>query len=257
VFIIEIDLASSNFSRSSSQVSEDTASREACQEGISVQDLSRKIRAPCTFDVKFPLDTQFTFGLLMFAMGEDGELMMLPPGPTPECYAPTDGQAPWSLMTSSTSGNACSSLNPFIGLYIRTAKIVQGIPVMTSTLRPLAGASSSSSSVASPDQDSSDDYPVIRISAYGDFAGEGGVIFMVAPNGDPSYISSSRYPTIGRSEAFDAQMPNDGMIQNLNPSFNAIRLQTIIESIQQMAPEGSPLIALAQQETKVVNVVIA
>jgi hypothetical protein len=52
-------------------------------------------------------------------------------------------------------------------------------------------------------------------------------------------------------------MPNDGMIQNLNPSFNAIRLQTIIESIQQMAPEGSPLIALAQQETKVVNVVIA
>jgi hypothetical protein len=56
---------------------------------------------------------------------------------------------------------------------------------------------------------------------------------------------------------FDAQMPNDGMIQNLNPSFNAIRLQTIMESIQQMAPEDSPLIALAQQETKVVNVVIA
>jgi hypothetical protein len=69
---------------------------------------------------------------------------------------------------------------------------------------------------------------------------------MVALNGDPSHNSSSRYPTIERSEASDVQTPNDGMIQNLNPDFNAIRLQTIMESIQRMAPEGSPLIALAQ-----------
>jgi hypothetical protein len=98
---------------------------------------------------------------------------------------------------------------------------------------------------ASPDQDSSDDYLEIRISACGDSVGEGRLIFMVAPNVDPSYNSSSRYPTIMRSEASDARTPNEGMIQNLNSDFNDIRLQTIMESIQRMAPEGSPLIALA------------
>jgi hypothetical protein len=67
---------------------------------------------------------------------------------------------------------------------------------------------------------------------------------MVALNGDPSHNSSSRYSTIERSEASDAQTPNDEMIQNLNLNFNAIQLQTIMESIQQMTPEGSPLIAL-------------
>jgi hypothetical protein len=35
------------------------------------------------------------------------------------------------------------------------------------------------------------------------------------------------------------------MIQNLNPDFNVIRLQTIMESIQWMAPKGSPFVALA------------
>jgi hypothetical protein len=47
------------------------------------------------------------------------------------------------------------------------------------------------------------------------------------------------------------------MIQNLNPDFNPIWLQTIMESIQQMAPKGFPLIALAQQGAEVVNVVVA
>jgi hypothetical protein len=35
---------------------------------------------PWTFDMKFPLGTQFTFGSLTFAMGEDGDLKMLPQG---------------------------------------------------------------------------------------------------------------------------------------------------------------------------------
>jgi hypothetical protein len=91
-------------------------------------------------------------------------------------------------------------------------KIVQGIPVVTSTLRPLAGASSLSSSTTSPNQGSSDDYPEIGISACGDSAEEGHLIFMAAPNGDPSHNSSSRYPNIGRSKVSDAQTPNDGMI---------------------------------------------
>jgi hypothetical protein len=69
---------------------------------------------------------------------------------------------------------------------------------------------------------------------------------MVAPAGAPSHNSSRRYPTIGRSEAFDAWMPNDEMIMNLILDFNVARLQIIMESIQRMAPEGSPLIDLAQ-----------
>jgi hypothetical protein len=182
---------------------------------------------------------------------------MLPPGPAPERLASADGQAPWSLMTSSTSDGVCSGLDLFEGLYIHTAKIVRGISIVTPTLRPLARASSLSSSSASPNQDSSDDYPEIGISVCGDSSWEGHLISMVAPNGDSSHNSSSRCPTIGRSEASDAQTPNDGMIRNLNPDFNVIRLQTIMESIQRMAPEGSPLVALVQQGVEVVNVVVS
>jgi hypothetical protein len=69
---------------------------------------------------------------------------------------------------------------------------------------------------------------------------------MVTPA--PSGNSSSRYPTIRRSEAFDAQ--------NLNPDFNTVWLQTIMESIQCMALEGSPFVALAQQGVEVANFII-
>jgi hypothetical protein len=209
------------------------------------------------FDVKFSLGTQFTFGSLMFAAGEDGELRMLPPGPASEHLTTADEQAPWSLTTSSTSDDACSGLNPFTAIYICTAKIVRGIPVMMSTLRPLARALSSSSSTMSLDQDSSDDYPEIGISDYGDSDVEGRLILMVAPNGNSSHNSSSRHPTIGKSKASDAWTPNDKMIQNLNPDLNVIQLQTIMESTQRMAHEGSPLVALAQQRAEVTNVIIA
>jgi hypothetical protein len=80
---------------------------------------------------------------------------------------------------------------------------------------------------------------------------------MVAPNGDPSHNNSNIYLTIGRLEVSDAWTPNDGMIRNLNPDFNAIRLQTIMESIQRMALEGSSLITLAQQGAEVANVIVA
>jgi hypothetical protein len=36
---------------------------------------------------------------------------MLPPGLAPERLTPVDGQATWSLMTSSISGGACSGLD--------------------------------------------------------------------------------------------------------------------------------------------------
>jgi hypothetical protein len=114
-----------------------------------------------------------------------------------------------------------------------------------------------SSSTESPDQDSSNDYPEIETSTYGDSTGEGHLIFMVALAGEPSRNSSSRYPTIGRSEASDAQTPNNTMIWNLNPEFNAVWHQTTMETIQCMAPEGSPLVALAQQGAEATNLIVA
>jgi hypothetical protein len=80
---------------------------------------------------------------------------------------------------------------------------------------------------------------------------------MVTPTRDPSHNNSNRYLTIGRLETSDAQTPNNGMIQNLNLNFNAMQFQTIIESIQCMAPEGSPLVALAKQKAKDANLIIA
>jgi hypothetical protein len=153
------------------------------------------------------------------------------PGPASECLVPTHGQAPCSPIASSTSGGAYTGLDPFVGHYIHTTKLVWGIPVVMSILWPSVGALSSSSSAAFPDQDSSDDYPETRMSTCGDSFRVDRLIFMVALNGDPSHHSYSRYHTIGRSEASDARTPNTGMIRNLNLDFNAARFQTIIESI--------------------------
>jgi hypothetical protein len=163
---------------------------------------------------------------------------MLPPGLVPEHPTP----AP-----SSTSGGACSGLDPFAGLYIRTAKLVWGILIMTSTLWPFIGASSSSSLALSPGRGSSDDYPEIGASACGNSAEDGCLILMVAPNGDQSRNSSSGYPTIGRSGVSNAQTPTAGLIQNLNLNFNAIQVQAIMGTIHCITPDSSPLALLAQQ----------
>jgi hypothetical protein len=72
-----------------------------------------------------------------------------------------------------------------------------GIPLVTSILRPSTGASSSSSSTVSPDQDSSDDYPEIGISTCGDSAEEGRVIFMVAPLGISRITAPADIPPSG------------------------------------------------------------
>jgi hypothetical protein len=80
---------------------------------------------------------------------------------------------------------------------------------------------------------------------------------MVAPNGDWSRNSFSVYPTIGRSETSGAQTPSVGLARNLNPDFNAIQVQAIMETIQRMAPDGSPLALLAQQGAEAANLVVA
>jgi hypothetical protein len=68
--------------------------------------------------------------------------------------------------------------------------------------------------------------------------------------------SSSGYPTIGRSEASDARTPSTGLIRNLNLNFNDVRVQAIMETIQRMAPDGSPLALLAQQGVETANLVV-
>jgi hypothetical protein len=171
---------------------------------------------------------------------------MLPPGPAPEHPTP-----------SSTSGGVCLGSDPFAGLYIRTAKLVRGILIVTSTLRPFVRASSSSSSASSPGQDSSNDYPEIGASACENSTEDGRLILMVPPDGDRACNSSSGYLTIGRSEATDAQTPSAGLVRNLNPDFNVIRVQVIMETIQRMAPDGSPLALLARQGAKPMNLIVA
>jgi hypothetical protein len=210
-----------------------------------------------TFDVKFPYDIQFTFESLTFAVGEDVNFKVLPLGSASERFASIYGKAPCFLAISSTIGGAYSDLDPYVGPHIRIVKLVRGIPIVMSILQPSIRASSSSSLEASPEQDSPDDYTEIGGCTYGDSAEEGHLIIMVAPARGPLQNSSSRYPTIGRLEAFDARTSNDGMIQNLNSDFNTIRLQTIMESIQRMTLEGSPLVALAQQGDEAVNFIIA
>jgi hypothetical protein len=91
------------------KIYDDTTSIEARQVGENVQDLSMKIMALRTFDVKFSCGTQLTFGSLIFAAGENEELKMLPPKPAPGHLAPT---------SSSTSGRSCTGSGHCAGSYI-------------------------------------------------------------------------------------------------------------------------------------------
>jgi hypothetical protein len=162
-----------------------------------------------------------------------------------------------SPTSSSASGRSCIGSDRCAGNYIHTAKIIRGTPVVTSILRPLAGASSSSTSASIPDSDSSDDYTEIGANVYGEPVKNGHFIYMVAPNGDLSNNTSSRHPTIGRSKATDAQTPSGSLVQNLNLDFNVVRVQTIMETIQRMAHDGSPLAVLPQKGAEATNLVIS
>jgi hypothetical protein len=82
-------------------------------------------------------------------------------------------------------------------------------------------------------------------------------ISMVGPARGDSQNSSSRYPIIRGSEASDARTPSSRVIQNLNPDFNVVRLQTIIESIQWMVSQYSPLVALVQQGAEAAGQIVA
>jgi hypothetical protein len=222
-------------------------STEARQIAGSAQDPSMKTMTSRTFHVKFSYDTQLTFGSLNFATGEDGDLKMMPSGPAPEHLA---------LTSSSASGRSCVGSGHCVGNYIYTAKIIRGISVVTSILRPLAGTSSSSTAASNLDSDLSDDYPEIGVSACGEPTKDGLFIYMVAPNGDRSSNTSNRYPTIRRSEASDVQTLSGGLAQNLNPDFNVVRVQAIMKTIQCTVSNGSPLAILSQQGAEAANHII-
>jgi hypothetical protein len=111
---------------------------------------------------------------------------MLPPGSALERLTPVYGQVSSFPAISSTTNDDCSGLDHYVGLHIRTVKLVRGISIVTSILQPSVGAWSSSSLVVSPEQDSTDEYPEIGGSTYGDSVEEGCLIIMVAPAGGPS-----------------------------------------------------------------------
>jgi hypothetical protein len=46
------------------------------------------------------------------------------------------------------------------------------------------------------------------------------------------------------------------LAQNLNPDFNVVQVQEIMETIQCMAPDGSPLVVLTQQGAEAANLII-
>jgi hypothetical protein len=132
--------------------------------------------APWTFNIKFSYDNQFTFGSLMFAVGEDGNLELLTRGLAPKHLVSVYGQATYLPASSSTSGGAYSGLNPYARSYHRTTMTTQGLLIGAHIFQPSARTSFSSASGASPDHNSTDDYPEIWCSTYWNSTEEGCLI---------------------------------------------------------------------------------
>jgi hypothetical protein len=102
------------------EISTDKTSTEAHQEGASARDLLGKTMAAP--NIKFPRDTQFTFGSLTFTTGEDGDLNMLPLEAALEHLALVHGPDPCSPANSSTSGGAYLESDPCARLLICTSR---------------------------------------------------------------------------------------------------------------------------------------
>jgi hypothetical protein len=161
------------------------------RKGASARDPFGKIMAPWTFSIMFPCGTQFIFRSLMFTAGEDGNLELLTQGPVPKHLVPVYGKTPHYPANSSTSGGACSGMNPYAEPYYLTAMTSQEILIEVTISESLAGTSSSSLGV-SPDRDSTEDYPEIGGNFYWNPVEEGCLFSMVALA--PSGNNSSRYP---------------------------------------------------------------
>jgi hypothetical protein len=138
---------------------------KAHKEGENAQEPSEKIMTSYTFSLKFPYNTQFTIGSLIFATGEDRNLQLLTQSPALKRLESVYGQAPYLPASSSTSSGAYSGLNPYTGSYHHAAKTTQGNSIRAPIFQPPVGILSSSSSAVSSDQYSTDNYPGIGGSA--------------------------------------------------------------------------------------------
>jgi hypothetical protein len=103
-------------------------------------------------------------------------------------------------------------LNPYAGSYYLFAKTSQGHPIEKTIIQSSAWASSSSSSGEAPNQDFAKDYLEIENSACQNPAIEVRRINMVGLARVNSQNSSSKYPTIGGSETYDARTPNSNIV---------------------------------------------
>jgi hypothetical protein len=125
---------------------------------------SRSIRVT-SWLMSSPYGTQFLFGTLMFAVGKHRTLELLTRGLAPSHHEPAYKEALYYSVdpsTTSTSKGACSCLNPYIWLYYLAAMTSQGYPIGRSIFQPSTETSSSTSSGASTDRDSTEHYPEIR-----------------------------------------------------------------------------------------------
>jgi hypothetical protein len=61
---------------------------------------------------------------LMLVAGEDRNLELLTQGPPPKRLTSVYGHVSYLSVSSSTSGGACSGLNPYAGPYHRAAKTI-------------------------------------------------------------------------------------------------------------------------------------
>jgi hypothetical protein len=182
---------------------------------------------PWTFSIMIPYSSQLIFRSLMFTARDDESLELLTQGPAPRHPAPVFGQAPHLLANPSTSGGACSGLNPYLGSYHLSAMTSQGRPIGKTIFQPSTRAMGETH-----DRDSTEDYPKIGGSTCWNPVIKTHHINMGGPARGNSQNNSSKYQTIGGSKASNARTPSSNIVRNLNSDFNTVRLQTIMESIQ-------------------------
>jgi hypothetical protein len=147
------------------KISDDDTSTEARQEGVSIQDPSGRVLGSLDIQLQVLVRHSVHLRIPDVRTREDGNLELLTPGPTPRHPMSVYEKAPYYPSDPSTSHRVYSGLNPYAGLYYLSAMTSRGRPIRKTILQSSAGASSSSSSEATPDQDSIEDYLEIRSSA--------------------------------------------------------------------------------------------
>jgi hypothetical protein len=109
----EIDLAIVPLPSILSQISVGIRRQRHTRKGEPLKIRPGELMTPWTIEVKFPYDTQFLFGTLMFTAGEDN-----PRGLVPSHHEPIYREAPYyptDPLATSASRGARSGLIPYAG----------------------------------------------------------------------------------------------------------------------------------------------